>query len=494
MENAYYSPGRREFLRQLGMGSAFMLFALQFGGCEEIIDAIKNRPTRRRITPGSPEAQAMMELYKEAVSQMKGLSAADGRSWVKQASLHGTASAFTFCKHRTSHFVSWHRAYLFYFEKICRKLCGDPTFALPYWNWTLDNKVPANFWDTNSPLYLAGRAATANSEADATMIGPDILEGILSENNFYLFGSGTNTGGTSTGELEGTPHNYIHNFVGGTMGQGNSPLDPVFWTHHCMVDYCWYDWNVNRNHANPSDATWLTTSWNHFFDEEGNPATIEAATTQWMPLLSYQYEETQIGTSASAKIAVGKSEAEVKEIKKKMEKGARIVLASRERMQIQPGLQLVARQPAQLNSMTKLERFSQTLSANGSDRVLLNVGFAKFPTDNTFFVRVYVNEPNATAATGIRDPRFAGSFAFFGKDSGEGGHEGHDGHDHKPAFNIDLTETLQRLQQQGAIQPGEDLQFTFVPVPITPDRPMGGEQLNLEQVDLSITNASVQKL
>jgi hypothetical protein len=31
-----------------------------------------------------------------------------------------------------------------------------------------------------------------------------------------------------------------------------SPLDPIFWTHHCMIDRCWVEWNITRNHANTS--------------------------------------------------------------------------------------------------------------------------------------------------------------------------------------------------------------------------------------------------
>jgi polyphenol oxidase len=32
-------------------------------------------------------------------------------------------------------FLPWHRAYLFFHEQILGALIGDPTFALPYWDW-----------------------------------------------------------------------------------------------------------------------------------------------------------------------------------------------------------------------------------------------------------------------------------------------------------------------------------------------------------------------
>ena len=32
-------------------------------------------------------------------------------------------------------FLAWHRAYLYFHEQILGTLIGDPTFALPYWDW-----------------------------------------------------------------------------------------------------------------------------------------------------------------------------------------------------------------------------------------------------------------------------------------------------------------------------------------------------------------------
>jgi hypothetical protein len=45
--------------------------------------------------------------------------------------------------------------------------------------------------------------------------------------------------------------------VGGDMVTGGSPLDPVFWAHHCMVDYCWAKWNIELENNNTNDQAWL---------------------------------------------------------------------------------------------------------------------------------------------------------------------------------------------------------------------------------------------
>ncbi len=44
-----------------------------------------------------------------------------------------------------------------------------------------------------------------------------------------------------------------HNWTGGTMAGGNSPLDPLFYLHHCNVDRLWAIWQLN--HAGATQYT-----------------------------------------------------------------------------------------------------------------------------------------------------------------------------------------------------------------------------------------------
>jgi tyrosinase len=39
-------------------------------------------------------------------------------------------------------------------------------------------------------------------------------------------------------------HNRVHVWVGGQMGTGASPNDPVFWMHHAFVDRLWSQWQA----------------------------------------------------------------------------------------------------------------------------------------------------------------------------------------------------------------------------------------------------------
>ena len=106
-------------------------------------------------------------------------------------------------------------------------------------------------------------AATTNSA----------LSPIMADTNFFTFGD----------QIEGTPHNEVHSFIGGTMGTGGSPLDPIFWNHHCMVDYCWAKWNLELGNDNTNDSTWVGTVNEHFVDADGNPASLTAGLTTSCP-------------------------------------------------------------------------------------------------------------------------------------------------------------------------------------------------------------------
>ena len=100
------NPGRRVFIKGLGFVSVALLLGT-LGGCDQLADAIKNRPTRRRLRTGSAEVDADIATYRQAVTLMKNLdqtNPTDPRSWKNQAAIHGTAAGFTFCEHGTDYF------------------------------------------------------------------------------------------------------------------------------------------------------------------------------------------------------------------------------------------------------------------------------------------------------------------------------------------------------------------------------------------------------
>jgi tyrosinase len=261
---------------------------------EELIEQIRNRPVRRNANTMAADNPVLVS-YAAAIEEMQDLAASDPRNWTRQAQIHQT-----FCRHHNWLFLPWHRAYLFYFEQICRELSGDDDFALPYWNWTTEQRVPAPFWDTASPLYHEPRVAGANSTASVNQVGQANIDNVLATNNFILFAGAAVAQdhppnfGPGMAPLESGPHNHIHNFVGGTMASFLSPEDPIFWLHHCRVDELWVQWNVTDGNPNTNDSDWTNTQFTEFVDRNGDQVNVSVAVTTLWPLLSYRYD-TQTG-------------------------------------------------------------------------------------------------------------------------------------------------------------------------------------------------------
>lgn len=283
---------RRQLMKLMaiaaGAGAAGMLT-----GCDELIESINNRPVRRNIATMAPN-DPIINDFKTAVAAMKALPTSDRRNWTRQAQIHNS-----FCRHSSWLVLPWHRAYLFFFEQICKQLSGNESFALPYWNWTTHPQVPAVFFDASSPLYNGTRTTTASSSVPAAIAGPNVISNILDEDNFLLFAgdavplNSSDQFGPGAGPLESGPHNNIHGFVGGDMGGFMSPLDAIFWTHHGRMDELWVEWNILRDNPNTDDNNWVNTKFTDFCDRNGAPIEVSVIITVLYPFLSYRYD-TQV--------------------------------------------------------------------------------------------------------------------------------------------------------------------------------------------------------
>jgi tyrosinase len=281
---------RRKLLRlamfATGAGAAGVIMA----ACDPATrERIANRPIRKEIN--SAAAAADLTTLANAITAMKALPSSDRRNWDRQVALHGTSP-----RHHSWLFLPWHRAYLFYFEEICRELTGTDTFALPYWNWTTNPTIPVAF--TTGTLFYPGR--TASGPALASIVGTANINLILSETNFLVFaGSAVPLNDASQNlplsfqsPLEAGPHNYIHGYVGGDMAFSfaTAPKDPLFWMHHNRVDELWAQWNINRNNPNTSNGDWTNTTFTEFCDRHGAPATISVIATVLLPYFTYRYD------------------------------------------------------------------------------------------------------------------------------------------------------------------------------------------------------------
>ncbi|MGH3901033.1 MAG: tyrosinase family protein [Pseudonocardiaceae bacterium] len=267
--------------------------------------------------------------YADAVSAMQARPATDPTSWTFQAAIHGTYAApppgarWNECQHQSWYFLSWHRMYLYYFERIVRAAVvsagGPADFALPYWNY--DQSFPANTLPqpfreptlpdgSANPLFLPP-PRRRSSIANGFQLSPLVTSSsaAMAITNFVGppgpgFGGGRRPPvqfGGSVGALEQTPHNAIHVQVGGTPSgqcQGGlmidpncAALDPIFWLHHSNVDRLWNQWlALGGGRANPSDAAWLDQPFT-FHDETGAVVTLTGAqVVDSATQLNYRYD------------------------------------------------------------------------------------------------------------------------------------------------------------------------------------------------------------
>lgn len=439
--------------REIMMGASAVTAFLALGGCEKLKQQIANRPVRKDVSTLANN-DPILEAYRDAIAQMQALGAVDPRSWVAQANIH-----LNHCPHGNWFFLPWHRAYVMALDTIVRKLSGDASFSMPYWNWTCQRAVPAPFWESGSVLNYSPRAITSTSQADITVVGATNINSIMAETNFEVFASSYATalrgGGGATGRLEGSPHNYIHgSFIGGTMATYTSPLDPIFWLHHCNLDRLWFDWNSAGN-ANSNDPTYINFDLNGMFvDGDSQPLTYKVGAMILAPLLSYRYEEPGGCIRKFNRL-------DDIALKALLEKGSAV--------RFKPlgdfgpaatNVQLTSRGA----SITKLAIPQSQMKAASAradtTRMVLQLNDVKPEGAGNHYVRVFVNLPAGAAADPASD-HYAGSYAFFVDPQ----------HNHGPLnYLVDISEALGRLKAKGLTTDGAPVEISMVMVSAETDK------------------------
>lgn len=216
--------------------------------------------------------------------------------------------------HRGSVFLPWHRFMLLLLEQHLQRVLEDETFGLPYWDWAVDGDHqpigeqpglalwketaiggagtpvedgPFRF-DREHPedsftvrffedvisgelsVPLADRGLVRQLQRPTSTLGlptSQQVETVLDDQTDYdipnwdarcrkgirnLLEGWIGFSPDSRSEL----HNRVHVWIGGDMGPGTSPNDPVFYLNHCNVDRIWEAWMVKhgRTYA-PDDSS-----------------------------------------------------------------------------------------------------------------------------------------------------------------------------------------------------------------------------------------------
>ena len=214
----------------------------------------------------------------------------DPRSWDQQKIVHSLANERGaldphYMIHGSHHFFPWHRAYLYFHERILAwHLTGrtslDPTFRLPVWGWEANLESlndPTLYTDATDPAgrpnpllhprrFLIFERNDTNALAAMTFAGRD------------FFGYRPIVEASNNGSIENGVHANIHVDVGGDMGQIHSAAkDPLFFTHHTNIDRLWSWWNRLAGATAPQTfADWQHVTWT-FADWDGAPVTVRAS-------------------------------------------------------------------------------------------------------------------------------------------------------------------------------------------------------------------------
>lgn len=241
---------------------------------------------------------ADIRKYRRAVEGIKAISAQnidDERGYFYFAGIHGLPVP-TWCAHGSILFLPWHRAYLYFVELALQERADDPELGIPWWDWLSDEAhedgLPAAFSDpeddTNSlfrsevnlhPRYidlirtnprLRSSLDLSDSQTPKTLrdprnpIGlpyatpPDFVQppstsedwfnvdDVIDDPNFNSFSQ----------RLENV-HGGVHGWVGGSMfSVPTAAFDPIFWSHHSMIDNLWAVWQERHGRPGPDEQLW----------------------------------------------------------------------------------------------------------------------------------------------------------------------------------------------------------------------------------------------
>ena len=354
----------------------------------------------------------------------------DPRGWLRQGHVHcwycggGSNGREGEEIHGSWLFFPWHRAFLYFHERILCKLINDDTFALPYWDWDSQGRqtFPAIYGDPNStsnPLFDLLRSARPGSRIQGDFVSARVMSLTMNAPTNSLF-MGSRNG--STGAMENQPHNPVHVWTGDTtMRNGKNDMgilstaaqDPVFFSHHGNIDRLWSVWlGLSPQHQNFTDQAWLSHGW-EFYDE--NSVWTRIAVSDVIDPVNalrcaYQPPSPQpvwSFTSRPPRIAITTAAPEpaltVENAPAATPLGSVPVTQS---ITVPPPI---------------AEAFAGLMPAGAPQYVLHIEGIEVPPTAQTLF-RVYLNLPDANARTGVEVPNFVGTVSVLAKNNTAQGH------------------------------------------------------------------------
>ncbi|MCC6890061.1 MAG: tyrosinase family protein [Hyphomicrobiales bacterium] len=271
-----------------------------------------------------------LESYRRAVAVMMARDVDDKTGWwfqanmvgVSESALAGAASpALRYWRQnprRNYFFLAWQRMHLYFFERIVRRACGDPIFALPC--WAVDNAerlaLPTPFRSDPDQIEtpaMSRRNALARAQRNAAFergerpIGDFAgdFAAALGLSPFAAADALDTRGGfggvrvtnpmraASAGAMEALHERVLMSI--GRDGDLASPTtaarDPVYWLLAANIDRLWAQWTARGGVPPVDDERWMRTPFT-FVDENGEDRVLTGADvldTQFQ--LGYRYDD-----------------------------------------------------------------------------------------------------------------------------------------------------------------------------------------------------------
>jgi tyrosinase len=235
--------------------------------------------------------------FYDAVNQMRSNNNAnDPKSWQYWVNVH-----VNYCPHKVAYFLAWHRGYLWHFERRLQLISGNPKLMLPYWDWYKNPTLPSEFTTPGNPFYpsVARVGTSVYSALDLTPFQSSTV-------NFQR-----GTVNSFEERFETRPHNPVHNLIGGSMATMQSPLDPIFFLHHCNVDRLWHAWALPDGRTMPvSSSPYWTGAPTSFVYAPGltmpKVDTYSPRRAGTVKITAYDYDNTSRPTSLPPQAQVGR--------------------------------------------------------------------------------------------------------------------------------------------------------------------------------------------
>lgn len=515
-----HAPTRRDLLG--GAGLALGCLALPAGGGSDpgagthkhapaqAFD-FKNEPPRRRksfadLTDDEVRALCLAVGHMRNGSRDSPLPLSSPVQWDQYALLHahhctddGAAQV-----HWSWFFLPWHRAYLFFLERILANILTTVfkeeggRFALPYWDRESHKQIPntrerakqgkaspffgydASLDALSETLQFHGKAFDnmalwdgyrgPNPEAPdmkpenengpiwkqhtqltAFHSSPAYLRSIL-QFPFEIFAGGeVISRDDGQGLLEQFPHNLIHDWVGSRHGSNRdmgtlryAALDPLFYLHHANVDRLW---SLYRYTPDPDTRpTWGKQTFT-FTDIDGKAVSVTVGDiVRKMANVSYAppVEPTQDTRTLLSALPA-------------LPKGAPQAFAA----PVVQTPQTIGATPLTLTVATLKPELNQLLARGDAKEnpalSLLEFDVSRLEYSGRLEVRIFADKKDATVNTPITDPHFVGILSALDSHAGQR----RDGETASHKFRVDVTKGLSQFYN--VVRPGEPFTLTLVP-------------------------------